>query len=106
MIVSVVLISFSNSSTVATSTRIVLFPVLVSDLATRFASAILSPFLEARIEIGSNETFVQLGTTNVLQTVECVLMCVIFDEAEATGSLLEAIEAHDDSFNLTASARR
>ena len=105
MTISVVLISFSNSSTVATSTRIVLFTVLVSDLTTRFASAILSAFLEAGIEIGPNETFVQLGATNVLQTVECILMCVVLNEAEAAGSLLEAIEAHNDPFDLAASAK-
>jgi len=31
-------------------------------------------------------------------------MCIIFDEAEAAGSFLEAVKTHDDTFDLAASA--
>lgn len=63
---------------------------------------ILSALLESRVQIGSNNSFIQLGASNVLQAVQGILVGVVFNEAESAGCLVETIEAHDQSLDLAA----
>ena len=71
-------------------------------MASRLASPVLSALLKTRVEICSDDSLVQLCAANVLHAVESILMGVILDEAEATGGLLEAIEAHNEALDLAA----
>ena len=104
-VASVILVgSFIDCAAITSPTRVILFSMLVSDLATRLASSILSTFQEAGIEIGSDQTLVELGTSNVLQAVQRILVCIVFDEAEAAGGFLESVEAHNNPFDFTAPA--
>jgi hypothetical protein len=65
-------------------------------------SPILSSFYESLIQIGSDYSIVQLGSSNVLHAIQRVLMCVVFDKAESAWCLLEAIKTHDQTLNLAA----
>jgi hypothetical protein len=58
--------------------------------------------LEAGIEIGADDTLVELGSANIFHAIECFLVSVIFHKAEAARSLLESIQAHDQAFDLAA----
>jgi hypothetical protein len=89
-------------ATKATSASIVFSSELVSDLTTRLPSAVLSAFLKARVKICSDDALVELCATDVLHAVEGVLMGVVFDEAEATGSLLESVKTHDKTLDIAA----
>jgi len=63
---SVVLIrSFIDGTTIASTTRIILFSMLVSDLTTGLSSTKLSTLEEARIQIGPHQTLIELGASNV-----------------------------------------
>ena len=64
---------------------------------------ILSTLLEAWIKVGSNDALVQLGTSDVLHAVKCILVSVVLNETEPTWRLLIAIEAHHQSFDFPAS---
>ena len=90
--------------TVAAPSRIILVPVLVSNLSTTLAPTILPALGEALIQIRANNALVQLGAANVLHAVERILVGVVLDEAEAARRLLEAVEAHDEALNLAALA--
>jgi len=97
------LVFFIDGSAVTTSTRIILFTVLISYLTTRFASSILTALFKPRIEVGSDQAFIELCTSNVFQAIEGVLVGVILDETEATGRLLKSVQTHDDALDLTTS---
>jgi hypothetical protein len=86
----------------ATSASIVFSSELVSDLTAGLPSAILSAFLKARVEICSDDALVELCASDVLHAVERILMGVVFDEAEATGRLLETVKAHDETLDIAA----
>ena len=62
---------------------------------------ILPAFREALIEIRTDDALIQFRSTDVFHTVQGVLMRVVFDEAEAARCLLESVEAHDETLNLT-----
>jgi hypothetical protein len=64
---------------------------------------ILSAFSETFVEISTDDALVEIGPANILHAIQGVLMRVILDEAEAAGSLLEPIQAHDETLNLSAS---
>ncbi len=68
------------------------------------AIPILPAFLEARVQVGSDDALIQLGAANVLHAVQRVLMRVVFDEAESARRLVEAVEAHYQPLDLAASA--
>lgn len=69
-----------------------------------FNIPVLSSLLEARIQIRPDDSLVEFCATNVFQTVQSVLVRVVFDEAKATRSLVESIKAHHEAFDLTAPA--
>jgi hypothetical protein len=56
---------------------------------------------EALVEIGTDDTLVELRAADVFHAVQSVLVGVVFDEAEAAGCFLEAIKAHYESLYLT-----
>lgn len=56
---------------------------------------VLPTLLEARIQIRPDDSLVQLCATNVFQTVQRILMGVIFDEAKSAGGLVVPVKAHD-----------
>lgn len=66
---------------------------------------VLSPFFEARIQVCPDYSLVKLRAPDVFQTVEGILVTVIFNEAEATGGFVKPVEAHDKSFNLATPKR-
>lgn len=86
----------------STTALVIVFAVLVADLATRLAATVLTALLEAWVKIGTDDALVELGATNVLHAVEGVLVGVVFHEAEATGRLVEPVEAHDEALDLAA----
>lgn len=61
---------------------------------------ILSPFFESRIQVGPNYSLIKLSASDVFQAIQGILVTVVFDEAKATGSLVEPVESHDKPFNL------
>lgn len=69
-----------------------------------FNIPILSSFLETRVQICPDNPFIELRATNVLQTIQSVLMGVVFDKAEATRGLVVPVESHYKALNLTAPA--
>lgn len=91
-----------DGASITAATRIILVAVLVADLASGLSTAILPALGKALVEIGADDAFVELCAANVLHAVEGVLVGVVLDEAEAAGSLLEAVEAHDEALNLAA----
>lgn len=97
-----IIVSSWNVPTQSATTSIEFFSIFVPNLTTRLAAAILSAFDKAGVEIGSDDSFVQLCAANILHTIESVLVGVVLDKAETTGSLLESVEAHDQAFDLAA----
>ena len=91
-----------NRTSVAASTCVKFISVLVSYLSARLPAAVLSALLKTSIKIGSDDTFVELGASNIFHAVECLLMRVVFDKAKSAGSLLETVQAHDKTFDLAA----
>lgn len=117
---SLVLSKFlSISPAISTSSRIKFFAILVSHLATRLTAAfvrsaqgasphahgwtlpVLAAFTEALVQIGPDDTLVELGASDVLHAIESILMGVVFDEAETAWGFVEAIKAHDQTLDLT-----
>lgn len=95
-------------SAIASTSRIVFITVLITNLATRSTSStervrscfksceacyipILAAFTESFVQICADHTFIQLRPSNVLHAIQRVLVSVVFDEAETTWRLLEAI---------------
>ena len=93
---------FLERPSVASATRIVLFPVLVSDLTTALASAVLPALDEALVQVGPDDALVELCAANIFETVQGIVVGVVLDKAEAAWSLLEAIEAHDQTLDFAA----
>jgi hypothetical protein len=62
---------------------------------------VLPAFYESFIKVCSDDSLVQLRTANVLHAIQGILMVVVLDKTEAARSLLEAIEAHNQSFDLS-----
>jgi hypothetical protein len=56
---------------------------------------VLTTLFKSRIQIGSDDSLVQLGTSNVFQAIESILVGVVFDKAESAGGLVETIQAHN-----------
>lgn len=93
---------FVHRTSITTSTRIILIAILIAHLSTTLSTAILSSLGKALVEIGANDALVQLRAANVLHAVECVLVRVVLDEAEAAGRFLEAVEAHYEALDFAA----
>jgi hypothetical protein len=89
---------------VASSSRVIFIPVLVPDLTTTLSASILPTLGESFIQIRPDDALIQLSTANVLHAVQRVLVGVVLHEAEAAGSLLEAVEAHDKALDFAAFA--
>lgn len=64
---------------------------------------ILTTFLESRVQVGTNNPFVEFCASDVFETVQRILVSVVFDEAEAARCLLESVKSHHEAFNLAAS---
>lgn len=80
--------------------------VLIPDLPTGPAPAVLPALLEARVQVGADDSLVELGAADVLHAVEGVLVGKVFDKAETAGCLVEAIQPHDQPFDLAALAEQ
>ena len=52
---------------------------------------VLSPLAEAFVKIGSDDAFVKLCPANVFHAVQGILMCVVFNKAEAAWRFAEAV---------------
>ena len=102
VVVVVDIVVFLDGSAVASSARVKLFTVLVSDLTTALSATVLSTLVEALIQIGTDNTLVELCAANVLQAIEGVLMGVVLDKAETARCLLETVKAHDQALDLAA----
>ena len=89
----------------ATAALVKVLTILVSNLTTRLASAVLPSLLKARVQVGADDALVQLGASNVLHAVEGVLVGVVLDEAEAAGRLVEPVQPHDEPLDLSALAK-
>lgn len=93
---------FVHCSAIATSTWVVLCSVFIAHLPARLATTVLSALSKSFIEIRPDNALVQLGAANVLHAVERILVRVVLDEAESTGRLLEAVEAHYQALDFAA----
>ena len=62
----------------------------------------LPSFLETRVKVRPNDALVQLGSSNVLQAIQRILVGIILDEAKPAGRFVESVEAHYKSLDLTA----
>jgi hypothetical protein len=102
VVVVVDIIVFLDGSAVASSARVKLLTVLVSDLTTALSTTVLSTLVEALVEICTDDALVELCAANVLQAVESVLVGVVLDKAEAAGGLLETVQTHDQALDLAA----
>lgn len=106
---------------ISTTARIVFFAVLITHLTARFASSAekvsnclpvaaigeedlpeLPSFLKSRVKVCPNDALVQLGSSNILQAIQRILVGIILDEAKAAGRFVESVEAHYKSLDLTA----
>lgn len=93
-----------HRSSKASTSLIKVLAVLISDLTTALATTVLPALLEPWIKIGTDDTLVKLRATHILHAVECILVSVVLDEAEATWRLGEAVKTHDEALDLTAFA--
>lgn len=106
VVVHLIVVLIRICLSVPSSSRVIFIPVLISHLASTLSATILPALCETLIQIRPNNALVQLRATNVLHTVQRVLMCVVLYEAEATRCLLEAIEAHNEALDLAAFAEK
>lgn len=63
---------------------------------------ILTAFRETLVQVGTNNTLIELGTADILHAVERILVVIVFDEAEAARSLLVPVESHDETLYFAA----
>jgi hypothetical protein len=71
--------------------------LLVSDLTATLTTTKLPAHFKATIKLAPNDIPVACSTTNILEAVARMLICIVLNEAESTWHLCLAIEAHDDS---------
>jgi len=93
-----------NLLTKPTTPRIELLAILIPHLPSTLAPSILPPLRKALIKIAPNDPLVQLCATDVLHAVQRVLVRVVLHEAEAAGSFVEAVQAHDQPLDAAAFA--
>lgn len=87
--------------TVAASGRVVVLPVLIPHLSSRFAAAVLSSLFEAGIPVCPDDTVVQPRAINESHRMFCICSCVVFYKTESTGRLLDFIQADDDALDVS-----
>jgi hypothetical protein len=87
---------------IPTPTRIILIPILISNLPATLPAPILPPLRKPLVQIRPNNALIQLRASNVLHAVQRVLVRVILDEAEAAGCFLEAVQPHDEALDFSA----
>lgn len=87
--------------TVAASGRVVVLPIFISHLSSRFAAAILPSFPEASVPVRPDDTVVQPCAIDETHCIFCACSCVVFYEAESTGSLLDLIQTNDDALHVS-----
>jgi len=91
---------------VAASSWVKVRSVFVSHLSAALSSSILSSFRESSIPIGSDGSVVESSAVNEPETSGGILFGIILGETEATRSLSESIQSHDDSFDLSRSREK
>lgn len=67
---------------------------------------VLPSLLEARVQICTDDTLIQFGASDILHTVQRILMGIVLDEAETAGGLVESVETHHQPLDLAAPGRR
>lgn len=92
------------SAAVASTARIIVLTVVISNLASGRTTTVLPSFLESRIKVGTDDTFVELGAANVFHRVQRIRVRVVLDKTEAAGSLVEAVQSHHQTLDLAAFA--
>ena len=80
--------------------RIKLLPILIPHLPTTLPAPILPPLRKPLIQIRPYNPLIQLRPANVLQAVQRIFMRVVLDEAKTAGGFVEAVQAHDEAFDL------
>lgn len=87
--------------TIAASSWVVVLPVLISHLSSRFATAILPPLLEAGVPVCPDDTVVQPCAINEAHGIFCACTGVVFYKAESAGCLLDFIQTNDDALDVS-----
>ena len=62
---------------------------------------VLPSFLKAWIQVCTDDSLIQFGTTDVLHAVQCILVVIVFYEAKPARGLVEAVKSHDQPLYLT-----
>lgn len=91
-----------GSSAKTSATLIVVISVFISHLPTGFAPTVLAALFKTRIQVGSDDSLVELGATDILHAVESILVSVVLHEAETAGGLVKSIQSHDQTLDLAA----
>jgi hypothetical protein len=55
---------------------------------------VLPAFLKSWVQVCPYDSLIEFRSSDVFHAIQRILVSVVFDEAEAAGSLLEAIKAH------------
>jgi len=80
--------------------RIKLFPVFIPHLPPALPSTILPALTKALIQITPYDPLIQLRAPDILQAIQRILMSIILYEAEPARCFGEAVQAHDEAFEL------
>lgn len=87
---------------ITSSPGIIVLSVLISHLAPRPSPSILPALSESRIPVRADDPVIQASPINVPHGVLGVRTAVVLHEAEAAGSFLYFIQAHDYFLNVPA----
>lgn len=87
--------------TVAASGWVVVLPVLISHLSSRFAATILPSLLEAGVPVCPDDTVIQPCAVNEAHRMFCTCTCVVLYKTESTGCLLDFIQTDDDALHVS-----
>ncbi len=82
------------------SPRIELLPILIPHLPAALPSPILPAFTKALVQVTPYDPFIQLRAPDILQTIQRILVSIVLDETETARCLGEAIQTHDEAFEL------
>lgn len=86
---------------IAPSGWVIVLPVLISHLSSRFATAILSSLFEASIPVCPDDPVIQPRAINEAHGILCTSTCVVFYKAESTGCLFDFIQTNDDALDVS-----
>ena len=86
------------------SPRIKLLTILIPHLPATLPSPILPSLRKPFVQIRPYDPLIQFRAANIQQAVQRVLVRIVLDEAEAAWCFVEAVQAHDETFDLAAFA--